>query len=129
MSSYFNHSLLEDLFAGVELKVLPIERKEALDGLCDEFSRLAAISLSRIAYDLSGEGWTARQIADEIGVGREHILGMIEAHATREGLPSPVRKRRSYENAVDISRLVSRQAREQAAAARPPSGTTSPTTA
>lgn len=90
------------------------DRLAMVRGLSDTFVELAVNSLERVAYDLSGQGWTALQIADEIGVSRSNITAMIAAYATRTGLPSPVRQRRSYEHAVDISRLVSREARLRA---------------
>ena len=122
MSVYINHSLLEDLFAGVELQDSTESRLATLNGLTDAYIVLAVNSLERIAYDLSGEGWTVRQIADEIGVGSPYITGMIAAHAARTGLPSPQRQKRSYEHAVDISRLVSREVRRRATDPPQPTG-------
>lgn len=121
MSSYINRSLLEDLFAGVEMKASAEDRLASVNSLSAEFADLALNSLERIAYDFSAEGWTLHQIANEIGVARTYIPTMIAAHAARTGLPSPQKQRRSYEHAVDISGLVSREARlRKAAAAGPP---------
>jgi len=122
MSSYFNNSLLDDLFAGVEVKMTVEDRLKALRAMTDEFVNLALNSLERAAYDLSSQGWEPRQIANELGVSRNYIPTMIDAHAARAGLPSPVRRKRTYEHAVDISGLVSRQARLRADEARQRSG-------
>ena len=80
-----------------------------------EFARLALDSFERIAYELADRGWTARQIANELGVSRGYITRMAGAYAARGGLLSPFRETRDYSHAVDISRMVSREARSRAA--------------
>lgn len=114
MPAYINHSLLEDLFADVEVKMDPDDRLAMIRQLTDVFVGLSVTSLERIAYERSQDGWTAPQIANDIGVSRLYIPAMIAAHAARTGLPVLRRKARSYDHAVDISRLVSREARVRA---------------
>ena len=114
MPAYINHSLLEDLFADVELVMDPDDRLAKIRLMTDVFVDLSVTSLERIAYERSRDGWTAPQIANEIGVSRLYIPAMIAAHAARTGLPILRRKSRSYDHAVDISRLVSREARVRA---------------
>jgi hypothetical protein len=133
MTSYFNRTVLGDLFSDVELKPGTEDRLAAIRRLEDEFAGLAAESLERIAYDLATRGWTVAQIAHEIRVGRDYIPRMAGRYAARRGLLSPFATTRSYEGAVDISRLVSRAIREAGPEGAPQprrrSGDASPTTA
>ncbi len=133
MTSYFNRTVLGDLFSDVELKPGTEDRLAAIRRLEDEFAALAAESLERIAYDLATRGWTVAQIAHEIKVSRDYIPRMAGRYAARSGLLSPFATTRSYEGAVDISRLVSRAIREvDRAEGSPPQsrlGDASPSTA
>jgi hypothetical protein len=130
MGYYVNIRPLEDLFSDVELKPDAEARLTAIRLLESTFVRLTVTALERIAYDLAEKGWTARQIADEIGVGRDHVARMAGAYATREGHLSPFPSSRRYDHAVDLRALVRAEARRQAAPLPPdPSDSASPTTA
>ena len=130
MNSYVNSRPLVELFAGVENAPSVDSRIAAIRALQEEFVRLAVTSLERVAYDLAEKGWTARQIADEIGVSRTYIAKMAGAYAAREGRLSPFPTPRRYDHAVDISALVGAEARRRSSQPLPdPSDSASPTTA
>lgn len=114
MGAYVNVSLLDELFASVEERVLPTDRLDMIRRYQNEFVDRAVTSLERVAYDLAEDGWTARQIAHEIGVSRNYIPAMAAAHAGRTGRLSPFRSTRAYDHAVDISGLVSKEASRRA---------------
>ncbi len=114
MSSYFNRTVLADLFVDVESKPGTEDRLAAIRRLENEFADLAAQSLERIAYDLAVRGWTVAQIAHEIKVSRDYIPRMAGRYAARTGSLSPFATTRDYTGAVDISSLVSRAARRRA---------------
>ncbi len=115
MSTYVNNTPLQELLANVEMQSNPETRLQMIRSLEAEFSSLAVTALERVAYDLAERGWTVRQIADEIGVSRTYISAMAAAFASRTGRLSPFPSTRSYDHAVDISRLVGREARRRAA--------------
>lgn len=89
------------------------DRIQALTTLRQEFVDWTIQSLERLAYDLGEQGWTARQIADELEVPRTSVAKMAGAYAARTGRLSPFPTTRSYSGAVDISRLVSRELRDR----------------
>ena len=126
MGTYVNDRVLADLFADVEMKRSVDDRIRAIASLTEQFVSLTTDSLERIAFELADDGWTIRQIADEINVNRDRVMRMIRAYAHRTGRICPIPAgRRSLDNAVDISRLVSKEARrrdeaEARAAAEPP---------
>lgn len=115
MSAYVNKSVLESLFEDVEMKAKAEARINAINALTTEFTNLALDSLERIAYDLIKAGWTVQQVAHEIGVSRNYIPRMADAYANRAGHLSPFPRNRRYAHAVDISALVTREARRRAA--------------
>lgn len=114
MASYFNNNALVELFATVESKRSVDDRLKALTALRQEFISLTVTSLERVCFDLAEQGWTAKQIGDEIGLGRHRITKMAGAYAKRTGHLSPFPYSRDYEEALDISRLVQREAKQRA---------------
>lgn len=114
MSIYFNVNQLAELFAGVDQQRSIDARLASLDSLKREFTMHAVNAYERIAYERSEQGWTLRQIADEIGVSRNHIPSMITAYAERGGLVNPLRHRRRYEHAVDLTQMIRSHAKRAA---------------
>lgn len=78
----------------------------SIKALRAEFVALTVTSLERVCYDLAERGWTAPQIADEIGVSRDIVARLAGAYAQRAGLLSPFPSTRRYDNALDISKMV-----------------------